>query len=83
VVTHFLPHPGSVAPQYEGSPLNRFFLAADAQPLVEERGARLWIHGHTHVSCDYQVGKTRVICNARGYPAEPGTSLNPALVIDV
>ena len=83
VVTHFLPHPGSVAPQYEGSPLNRFFLAADAQPLVEKRGARLWIHGHTHVSCDYQVGKTRVICNARGYPAEPGTSLNPALVIDV
>jgi hypothetical protein len=83
VVTHFLPHAGSVAPQYEGSPLNRFFLAADAQPLVEERGARLWIHGHTHVSFDYQVGKTRVVCNARGYPAEPGTSLNPALVIEV
>ncbi len=83
VVTHFLPHPGSVAPQYEGSPLNRFFLAADAHPLVEERGARLWVHGHTHVSFDYQVGKTRVVCNARGYPAEPGTSLNPALVIEV
>jgi predicted phosphodiesterase len=83
VVTHFLPHAGSVAPQYEDSPLNRFFLAADAQPLVEERGARLWIHGHTHVSFDYPVGKTRVVCNARGYPAEPGTSLNPALVIEV
>ena len=83
VITHFLPHPGSVAPQYQGSPLNRFFLAGDATPLVEERGARLWIHGHTHVSSDYRVGTTRVLCNARGYPAEQGTSMNPELVIEV
>ena len=52
-------------------------------PLVEERGARLWIHGHTHISFDYQVGDTRVVCNARGYPGEQGTSMNPALVIEV
>ena len=83
VITHFVPHPRSVAPQYEGSPLNRFFLAPDVAPLVEERGARLWIHGHTHISFDYQVGDTRVVCNARGYPAEPGTSMNPELVIEV
>jgi predicted phosphodiesterase len=83
VITHFVPHPGSIAPQYVGNPLNRFFVAADAAPLVEERGARLWIHGHTHVSFDYRVGDTRVVCNARGYPAEPGTSMNAELVIEV
>ncbi len=83
VVTHFVPHPRSIAPQFEGSPLNRFFVAEDAAPLVEHRGARLWLHGHTHTSFDYRVGDTRVVCNPRGYPAEPGTSMNPELIIEV
>jgi hypothetical protein len=83
VITHFAPHPRSIAPQYVGNPLNRFFIAGDVAPLVEGRAARLWIHGHTHVSFDYQVGETRVVCNARGYPGEQGTSMNPALVIEV
>jgi UDP-2,3-diacylglucosamine pyrophosphatase LpxH len=83
VITHFVPHPRSIAPQYEGNPLNRFFVAEDVAPLVEVRGARLWIHGHTHISFDYRVGETRVVCNARGYPAEVGTSMNRELVIEV
>lgn len=82
VVTHYLPHPRSVAPQYARSPLNRFFLAADAAPLVERAGARLWIHGHTHHSCDYTVGETRVVCNPRGYPSE-GRRLNTEFVVEV
>jgi predicted phosphodiesterase len=83
VVTHFVPHPRSIAAQFATSPLNRFFVAEDAAPLVERSGARLWIHGHTHVSFDYAVGQTRVVCNPRGYPHEPGTSMNPELVIQV
>ena len=27
----------------------------------------LWIHGHIHESFDYKIGKTRVVCNPRGY----------------
>jgi Icc-related predicted phosphoesterase len=83
VITHHVPYERSIAPQYQGNPLNRFFIAADAAPLVERAGARLWIHGHTHTSFDYRVGETRVVCNARGYPGEAGTSMNPALVIEV
>src|SRR5262249_19550368 len=83
VVTHFLPHPRSVAPQYAESPLNRFYLAEDTAALVERAGARLWIHGHTHVAFDYRVGDPRVLCNPRGYPGEPGTSVDPALIIEV
>lgn len=30
----------------------------------------LWIHGHTHTSCDYRIGGTRVISNQRGYEQE-------------
>lgn len=83
VVTHHLPHPRSVAVQYLDSPLNRFFLAPDAVQCVEHAGARLWIHGHTHVACDYVVGTTRVICNPRGYPGEGLTEVDTALAAEV
>jgi UDP-2,3-diacylglucosamine pyrophosphatase LpxH len=83
VITHHVPHPRSIAPQFHRDPLNRFFVAEDTTPLLERSGVPLWIHGHTHTSFDYRVGPTRVVCNARGYPAEQGTSVNPRLVIEV
>jgi hypothetical protein len=83
VVTHHLPHPGSVAARYSGSPLNRFFLAPDAARCVEHAGAKLWIHGHTHVACDYVVGATRVVCNPRGYLGEGLHVVDTALVVEV
>ena len=83
VVTHYLPHRQSVARRFTGSPLNRFFLAEDAAGLVERAGARLWIHGHTHVACDYVVGETRVVCNPRGYPGEAARPIDAGLTIDL
>jgi Icc-related predicted phosphoesterase len=83
VVTHYLPHPRSVAPQFAGSPLNRFFLAEDTTDLVERAGARLWIHGHTHAPCDYVVGETRVVCNPRGYPQEANHPIDVGFVVEV
>ena len=35
--------------------------------FILEHQPRLWIHGHTHESFDYEIGKTRVVCNPRGY----------------
>ena len=47
---------------------------------------RLWLHGHVHHSCDYQVGATRVVANPRGY-APKGVVENaqfaPGLLIEV
>jgi len=82
VITHHLPHPRSIAPQHASSPWNRFFVADDAAGLVERAAARLWIHGHTHTPCDYVVGKTRVVCNPRGYPHETN-SFHPKFIVDV
>jgi predicted phosphodiesterase len=79
VVTHFLPHPGSIAPRYAADPLNPAF-ASRLEPLVER--AALWIHGHTHVAADYRVGAARVVCNPRGYPGEP-TGFRADLVVTV
>ena len=74
VVTHHLPHPRSIAARFVGSPTNAYFLH-DVSQTVENGHAALWIHGHTHVSCDYMAGATRVVCNplgyARGAPGEP------------
>lgn len=73
VVTHHLPSRRSVAPRYEGDPLNAFFVC-DQERLIAERRPALWVHGHTHDSCRYQLGATTVLCNPRGYPDEQ----NPA-----
>lgn len=66
VVTHHLPHPSSIADKYAGDDLNPAF-CSDLSGVIERYQPRLWIHGHTHESCDYYVGKTRIVCNPRGY----------------
>jgi 3',5'-cyclic AMP phosphodiesterase CpdA len=68
VVTHFAPHPGSIAPAYAGHPANPGFVV-DLNSMMGR--APLWIHGHTHTFFDYVVSGTRVVCNPRGYPKEP------------
>jgi Icc-related predicted phosphoesterase len=81
VVTHHLPARGSLDPRYAGSPLNRFFLCDVADVIA---GARppLWIHGHTHASCDYRAGGTRVVCNPAGYHCD-NVDFNPRFVVEV
>ncbi len=69
VVTHHLPSRMSVAPQFEGDPLNVFFLC-NVERLIEERRPALWVHGHTHESFRYTLGATTVLCNPLGYPGE-------------
>ena len=68
VVTHFGPHRGSIAPKWRNDELTAYFI--NHLPELVER-ADLWLHGHTHTACDYQVGddpaRGRVICHPRGY----------------
>ena len=66
VITHTLPSHLSVPAEYVGSDLNRFFVC-DVEKLIYEYQPKLWIHGHTHDSCDYKIGNTRVVCNPFGY----------------
>lgn len=66
VITHHLPHSLSIHPRFAGSYLNKYFLH-DISDVVENNNAKLWIHGHTHSSCDYNIGQTRVVCNPFGY----------------
>ena len=88
VVTHHLPHPDSIHPRFADDPLTPAF-CSDLSELVESSGAVLWAHGHTHESCDYIAGGTRVVCNPKGYgPIRQGgrfenAKFDPCLVIEV
>jgi predicted phosphodiesterase len=82
VVTHHLPSVRSVAPQYEGDPFNRFFLCA-VDDLILGLGSTLWIHGHTHVSTDVRVARTRLVCNPLGYVPLHNPEFDEKLVIKV
>lgn len=83
VVTHHAPSQRSVPVAYQGDSLTPAF-ASDMETLVEALGARLWIHGHLHTSSDYRLGRTRILCNPRGYhPDQLNPDFDSALTVDV
>jgi Icc-related predicted phosphoesterase len=79
VVTHHLPARQSVAPRFAGDRLNVFYVC-NVERLIEERQPALWIHGHTHDSCDYLLGATRVVANPYGYPNEVNPGYRPLVL---
>jgi predicted phosphodiesterase len=66
VITHHAPSRSSIHPRYDGALLNACFVS-DAEHLLDAGRVALWVHGHTHDSFDYTLGRTRVVCNPRGY----------------
>jgi predicted phosphodiesterase len=85
VVTHFAPTPASIAPRFEKSTINASFVS-DLTAKIERWQPELWLHGHTHDSFDYRIGRTRVLCNARGYSKNGATEnarFDPAFVVEI
>jgi Icc-related predicted phosphoesterase len=66
VVTHHAPSIQSIVDRYRADPVSAAF-ASNLEDFILDHQPRLWIHGHTHESFDYEIGKTRVVCNPRGY----------------
>lgn len=87
VVTHHGPSYQASDSIYEGSPYNRFYYS-DLEGMIEETRPEYWLHGHTHIPRQFEVGATKVILNPRGYPMEDSVSdtglrFNPELVIEI
>ena len=83
VMTHHAPSMKSVPDIYRDDPLTAAY-ASDMDALVERHQPALWVHGHLHNSCDYRIGKTRVVCNPRGYaPDELNPRFDPEMVVEV
>ncbi len=65
VVTHSCPSIRSIPERYQDHQLVPAF-ASNMENIILNYQPRIWIHGHTHDSFDYHIGKTRIICNPRG-----------------
>jgi len=81
VVTHFCPARGSISERWRGSSLNPFF-TSDCSDLMGDN-LKVWIHGHTHDSCDYVENGTHVVCNPRGYTSVENTAFKSTKIVEV
>lgn len=82
IVTHHAPSASSVPERYLAR-MRAAAYASDLDPLVLRSGAALWIHGHVHTRCDYTIGETRVVCNARGVGDESVAAFDPRFTVTV
>lgn len=83
VMTHHAPSEKSVPARFLNDLITPAF-ASNLDKLVEQSGAALWVHGHTHDSFDYFIGSTRVVCNPRGYVSrELNVKFDPEKIIDI
>ena len=83
VVSHHCPSYQSVPDIFKGNRLNGAFASSLDYDILNTE-PDVWIHGHTHTSFDYQIGKTRVICNPRGYHGyELNKGFNPLLTVEI
>lgn len=83
VITHHLPSPACVLPQYRGDSFNCYFVS-DMEHVMRARRPALWMHGHTHGSVDKVVEGTRVVCNPFGYVRrEENAGFRERLVLEV
>ena len=82
VVTHHAPSRKSL-PDFGQSDLMSAAYASDLDELVSHSSAKLWIHGHIHTASDYLLGKTRVLCNPKGYPDEYNDLFAPEYVVSI
>lgn len=80
VVTHFGPSYRSQHSAFSPGGLGYYFVS-DLDDLILRYEPALWIHGHTHDSCDYRIGNTRVVSCQPGYEYEARGRKNTPLSI--
>ena len=83
VVTHHAPSYQSIHERFRGDPLNACY-ASPLEDIMLDLEPDYWIHGHLHDSVDYNIGKTNILCNPRGYAEhEINPEFDPLWTIDL
>lgn len=66
VVSHHMPSLKCVDKKFKNSRINIYF-ANDLDFLIEQTKPAVYICGHSHCSCDFNINETRIILNPFGY----------------
>lgn len=74
VITHHCPSFQSSHPRFHSSNMNSAFCSNLEYLMEGDHAPDFWIHGHTHDSYDYEINRTRIICNPVAYPGERGNT---------
>lgn len=82
VVTHHAPSLKSLPDRYKNEIVSSAY-ASDLEPMIMQYQPQFWIHGHIHTPIQYEIGKTKVICNPHGYINEPYNGFDKHLVIEI
>lgn len=82
VVTHHAPTAQSINPIFAGDMLNAAY-ANNLDHLIIGKKPVYWLHGHTHHAVVYDVDKTTVVANPRGYAGYEKTNWNERCVFEV
>jgi predicted phosphodiesterase len=82
VVTHHAPSARSLREGKEND-IQSAASASHMDDFVKQSGASIWVHGHMHISRDYFIGDTHILCNPKGYTNEPNPDFVPDLVVTV
>lgn len=83
VITHHAPSARSLPTRPLGE-LTGAAYASNLEHIVESHNVSLWIHGHVHNNCDYNIGNTRVVCNPRGYyPDHLNSEFQPGWIVEI
>ena len=68
IIGHHAPSKKSTHPRYQEQTIINGAYSSDLEEFIQKYPRiKLWVHGHTHDSFDYQVAQCRVVCNPRGY----------------
>lgn len=71
VVTHHAPHHYSNKNNYRlyahDTCLNTAYCSDMSELLLSNPNIIYWLHGHTHISCNYVMGNASIISNPHGY----------------
>lgn len=84
VMTHHAPSGKSINRKYLGSEMNHLY-SSNLDRLIEAFQPDLWVHGHCHSTNEYEIGKTKIRSNPRGYVGYgkgPGNCENNDFKID-
>ena len=85
VITHHAPSKLGCNPQFSKNGLDGAYYSALDEQIIQFGTVPMWIHGHTHIARTYQIGRTTLQTNARGFVSkgQGARGFSPATSFDV